>query len=740
MSADRADPPVSTSDYLFGPFRFERRLRRLYKDGESVVLTPKAAETLLALLQRAGRVVEKDELLRAVWGDVFVGEDTLAQNISTLRRLLGDDPNHPEFIATIPRRGYKFVALVRTVAEGDATGANAAAAAPTPASFSTLNPSPAPAAREGSSTLDRARAPGRRPMWIAAALGTAAVVAAMLAVPRLRVQDQPRTSIEFTIVEPDGGRFSTTGGMLTMSPDGESVAFILMSDDGSSSLWVRPIGSTVARQLPDTHDAVQPFWSPDSRSIAFFSQRRLKAVDVSSGAVRVIASLTSTRSLGGSWSRQGEILFNVPTEGLYRVSANGGSPEPLPPAVESGCDGCGTWPQFLPDGRHFLYTVSSSHVAPAGIYVGEIGKPGGRLLIDAMSSSAYVDPGFIAYARAGTLFVQRFDPSTLQISGTAIPVSDDVAYNAQTGRVLASFSHNGTFAFRKPFITELVWVDRAGRPLGVAGPAATYLGFSIAPDGERVAAARVDPRTRTADIWVLDRGREVRVSDDPSWERNPVWSDDGRHVMYSAEREGRWRIYRRDATAVGAEEVVLDAETPITPLQNLRSAQMIYSASGTQQPFDVWTLDGGTSTPLARVGGMYPADARLSPDAQWLAYGRPETSGGVWRQTLYVSAPPFSDVRRAIAEAASHPLWRADGRELFYLSRNFTIVSIPIDPERTPSDAGGTELFRADALAPTGVSGPVYDVTRDGQRFLLKREAGPSPIHVVVNWDARLPR
>jgi DNA-binding winged helix-turn-helix (wHTH) protein/Tol biopolymer transport system component len=704
----------SAVDYSFGPYRFDGRLRRLYRDEEPIALTPKALDTLAALLERAGRVVEKDELLRAVWNDVFVGEDTLAQNISTLRRVLGDDPTRPQFIATIPRRGYKFVAALRTVPPMVVGGT----------------------AQAQTATTTR---PNKKPLALA---GAAAVIVALagLAAWRVSVSNRPRAAVEFTITEPASSRFSAAGGMLAASPDGQYLSFVVVDAIGSSSLWLRPLASTVARRLDGTDGAANPFWSPDSRTIAFFSERRLKAVDVASGAVRVVASLASPRSMGGSWSRRGQILFSIPADGMYLVPASGGSPERLAPALDPNCEDCGTWPHFLPDGRRFLYTVASSQTAQPGIYMGELGKPGGQLLLDAVSSCSYLPSGFLFYARSGTLYVQRFDTGHRRVTGTAIPLSDGVAYNARTGRVIAAISDTGVLAFRKALITELVWVDRAGTPQGTAAPPAIYHDFSIAPDGWRVAAARVDPRTSTSDIWIFDSGRELRVTDDSGWDGDPVWSADGHDVAYSSRRDGRWQIFRRPATAVGPEELLLEADTQVSPLQILPSRQIVYTARRAKGPFDVWKLRGQKSSPLARIGGFYPGDAQLSPDERWLAYGRPETSGAVWSQTVYVSAIPFGEGRRAVAEAASTPRWRADGRELFYLAKDSTVVAMPVDPRQTPSESAGEVLFRASGLAPTGVSGQVYDVTPDGLRFLLKREVGPSAIHVVLNWDSGLRR
>jgi hypothetical protein len=209
--------------------------------------------------------------------------------------------------------------------------------------------------------------------------------------------------------------------------------------------------------------------------------------------------------------------------------------------------------------------------------------------------------------------------------------------------------------------------------------------------------------------------------------------------MYSSRRGGRWRIYRRQAAAIGPEELLVDSDTAVTPLQALGAMHVMYAARRATAPFDLWKLEGARSTPLMRVGGYYPSDARVSPDERWLAFGMPETSNS-WEQALYVSATSSLENRRAIAEAGSMPRWRADGHELFYLSQESSIVAIPIDPERTPSDSGGRVLFRASDLANSGISGGVYDVTPDGQRFLLKREVASSPIRVVLNWDARLGR
>ncbi|HKF65790.1 MAG TPA: winged helix-turn-helix domain-containing protein [Vicinamibacterales bacterium] len=679
-------------------------------------LTPKAFDTLLALIERAGRIVEKDELLRVVWGDTVVGDESLAQNISTLRRVLGDRIDRPEFIATVPRCGYRFIAAVTNVSA-------ATARVPTDAIAVSI-----PVSRRG-----------RVRRW--AAIASLVVVAAIVWTawaPKPSVNTA--AAVEFTVSAPDQWILSTSGDMLALSPDGRQLAFVAVDTSGSESLWLRPLNSAVPRSLAGTDGASHPFWSPDSNALAFFADGRLKAVDVMTGAVRVIALLTRPRVLGGTWSRAGDILFAVPDDGLYLVASAGTTPRRID-WKGARCQGCLAWPAFLPDGRHFLYTVVSVERDTAGVYVGELGTTKSQRLIDVMSSCAYASPGFLLYARDTTLYAQPFDMGRLQLVGDPVPIADAVAYNPQTGRVLAAASDTGVVAYRRPPITELVWVDRSGARQGVAAPAGTYFGFSIAPDGRRVAAARLDPQIGTADIWMYQPGEPaIRVTDNPDWDMNPMWSRDGQSIVYASRRQGRSRLYRRNPTAIAPEELLLDSDTAIAPLQAVSTNDVLYAAQRPASMFDLWRLvDGWRATPLLKVGGMYPLDARLSPDGHWLSYTVPERTQ-TSAQTVYVSRLPFYETRRAIAHAASTPRWRGDSRELFYLSQDSSLISVSVEDQETASATPGSVLFRTAALGPSGIVGQAYDVAPDGERFLLKLQAGSSPIHAVVNWAVRLSR
>ena len=214
--------------------------------------------------------------------------------------------------------------------------------------------------------------------------------------------------------------------MLALSPDGHQLAFIASDANGSAWLWLRPLDSSVPRLLAGTEGAAQPFWSPDSRTLAFFADRRLKAIDVRTGSVRVIAVLpTSGFAMGGTWSRAGDILFAVPEDGLYLVASAGATPRRIE-GKGADCEGCVAWPAFLPDGRHFLYTIVRTERDSGGIYVGELGTTKRQRLLDPMSSCLYAAPGFLIYARSATLYAQRFDAARLQFVGGPIPIADAV--------------------------------------------------------------------------------------------------------------------------------------------------------------------------------------------------------------------------------------------------------------------------------------------------------------------------
>ena len=409
--------PRETVDYHFGPYRFDGRLRRLYKDGEPIVLTPKAVDTLVALMERAGRVVEKDELLSAVWGETFVGEETLAQNISTLRRVLADDPSRPLFIATVPRRGYRFVASVQAV---------------------TLQPPGEASGRPPNAQPRRGR--------LAALVGTAALAAVVggLVTNWFSATNPPRDSVEFTVPEPPFGRFSSTGGMFShfarwrvfvvcnhrRERGNFAVAPAARLDGCASTEWHgRGCGSILVARQPKHRLRRGATAEGGRRRIRDRSRHRIAGQLALHGR-----HVESQKAEFWTASRPTECMWCPPQEARRNASfqLSMRNARAVPPSLSS----CRT------------VDVSStrligSDTSRSGIYVGEIGKPDPQRLLDALSSSMYISPGLLSYARAGNFYVQRFDTARMRVTGTPISLSDSVAYNARTGRVIAAISETG---------------------------------------------------------------------------------------------------------------------------------------------------------------------------------------------------------------------------------------------------------------------------------------------------------
>ena len=692
----------------FGSFRLDTARRRLWRDDEIVPLTPKAFETLVVLVARAGQVVEKDEILKAVWPDTFVEDATLAQNISTLRKALGDTSDTPSYVATIPRRGYRFIAPMFEVAEVESAA-----------------DTPAPAAPEARSRM----------RYVAAATGAIALLTGF-AWRAMRPPIVPQSSIAFDISAPDGNRFSASGGFLAISPDGRHVAFVASEQDGIDRLWLRALDERRARVVAGTEGAFQPFWSADSRALAFFADGKLKKVPIVSGSVQTICDTPAgSIPLAGTWSASGDILFSNARRGIVRVPANGGVAAPL--VSKEAADDAVAWPQFLPDGRRFLYLLDSARSDRAGIYAGTLDSTQHVRIAAARSSAMYSPTGHLLYVKGNTLVAQRFDPSTLRVSGAPAPIADQIAFNAATARATFSVSQTGVLVYRATAESELTWFDRDGRPLGRIGTPATYVGFAVSPAGSHVAAVRLDRQTGLAHIWILDAaGGERRLTVDPAWEAHPVWSRDGARVAFNSNRNGRWEIFEKTVDGGKPERRLISSTASVSPEDWSPDGRMLYQRSDLKAIGDFWLSAPGDGAGPERLPYLETDEGagRISPDGRWIAY-RGYESG--W--FIYVRPSQPSGNRwqvSGIASQWSEPRWRADGRELFYLAPDLSLMTVPVAAGSTFQAGPPRLLFQTHASPPSGAAGRAYDVMPDGSKFLVKVAAARAPITVVVGWPA----
>jgi serine/threonine protein kinase len=581
------------------------------------------------------------------------------------------------------------------------------------------------------------------------------VIAAVLAVSTLvlglRELRRPRAApsvVRSTVLPPDKSSFSFVGGgagPVAVSPDGRQLAFVALEPGGKRQLWVRSLESPLAKPLAGTTDATYPFWSPDSRFLGFFADSKLKKIEAAGGPALSICDAPDAR--GGTWSRDGTILFEPSfREPIHRVSANGGKSVSLTKLDSSRSETTHRWPYFLPDGRRFLF-FSGSHSTGTeseldAIFVGSLDGEKPRLLVNARSNAAYA-AGHLLFVRQKTLLAQRIDPKSLELTGEAFPIVENVQDDPGFFSAVFSVSDEGTLAYQSASgssgLSELTWVDRSGKKLDVLGDPADYFEPRISPDGRRVAVAVEDP----GDIWIYDLARRVRTrltfagSDD----FGPTWSPDGTRVAFSSQRTGSGDIYAKAASGTGADELL--STSKIFKVPNSWSPDGRYiayvafqGAPGSKADLWLLSLSDRKASPILR-SEFDELQGIFSPDGRWLAYASNESG----HFEIYVQPFPGPGGKWQISTSGgTQPRWARGGKELFFVAPGGKIMSVEIRAS-TIVEAGTPQVLFSASLK--NAPGPPYDVSSDGQRILLNRpieEASAPPITLVQNWTALLKR
>jgi Tol biopolymer transport system component len=593
--------------------------------------------------------------------------------------------------------------------------------------------------------------PGRR-SWLLGAVATLSLaLATAFGFLWLRAPAVPST--QFLVQAPGDTQFTNVHAGTAVSPDGRYLVFGA-GTQGTAPLWLRPLDSLSARPLPGTEGANLPFWSPDSKSVAFYAGGKLMRSDIVGGAPQVLCDANlSVPGAGGTWNRDGVILFGS-TVGLFRVPAAGGVPQQVTQWDTARKELGHGPPQFLPDGKRFLYFVQSSEPNTQGIYAGSLDNPKERVLIKATGRKAYYAPpregrtGFLLWLRQQTLMAQGFDLAKLRLEGDPTPVAENVAPGSTSTRVRAAFwtSDAGVLVYRTGVAFEkgtLLWMRRDGTRLGEAGKEDRYASIRLSADDKRVAMSLHDDRG-IPDIWVWEFGREVmtRITFDPKSDGVPVWSPDGRHIAYYSDRSGVRQFYRKEAGGGGQEEQLTNSPYFKVASDWSRDGRyLLYYEVDPKTGFDIWALplEGERKPAVVLQTPFSEANAQFSPDGKWIAYNS-DASG---RDEVYVRAFPFSSGQWQVSnQGGSRPKWRADGKELFYVGPNASHIlaaGVRVAGASFQSDTP-RELFPISPV-PDNLASP-FDVTADGQRFLVVQQSAgaqvAAPLTVVTNWQAGL--
>ncbi|MCA1602594.1 MAG: protein kinase, partial [Acidobacteria bacterium] len=537
---------------------------------------------------------------------------------------------------------------------------------------------------------------------------------------------------------------TTFNGSFAISPDGRRVVF-RASSEGKILLWVRELDSLAAQPLAGTEEAAFPFWSPDSRFVAFTSGDKLKKIGVAGEPAQTLCDGVQ-EGRGGAWSRDGVIIFTPKsTDALFRVSAAGGAPTPLTTLDASRKEVSHAYPRFLPDGRHFLYLARSAQRENEGIYVGSLDSKETKLLVNANASAAYA-PGYLLFLRERTLMAQGFDAEKLELTGEPFPVAEQVDRLSGPGFGLFSVSETGVLAYRSGSAsnTQLTWFDRGGKQLGTVGPPGAFVSPWLSPDEKRVVIHRDDSQASTADILMIElaRGAPTRFTFDPSFDIHPIWSPDGSRIVFASDRDGPLNLYQRAASGAGNDEALLKSDGRKFPDDWSADGRLIlYRNLDLKTNWDLWVLPlTGDRKPFPFLQTEFvEAQGRFSPDGKWIAYTSNES--GAWQ--VYVQSFSAGGKWQVSTEGGAQPQWRRDGRELFYLATDRKLMAVEVKGDGSTFERGVPNALFELRIPNFPGARNFYFVAADGQRFLvasLLGEAASTPTTVVLNWTADLKR
>jgi Tol biopolymer transport system component len=598
---------------------------------------------------------------------------------------------------------------------------------------------------------ERRRHTRERWAWATVAL-VAAGLAGAVAFVHLRELPEPKPAARFTVDAPGGWAFALDFGWPVPSPDGRQVVFRAWpaSREGaadSAMLWVRPLESLTARPLAGTEGATSdvPVWSPDGRSLGFFAGGELRRLSLADGTVQRICAMPSPGTAGADWNAAGTILFSAGGGAglIYSVAATGGDAKPITTLDKSRGEALHHAPQFLPDGRHFLFLIGDGE--KAGVYMASLGAPSARQLVAPGWMRRVYAAGHLLFVRDGTLLAQPFDAGKGVLSGEPVAIAPSVAsWSVNEAFAWFAVSPAGTLAYFSGAgvsgQVQLAWLDRKGAQVGTVGAPGDYSQFTLSPDGRNV-ALEVRDEKQGYDVWVMDvaRGVASRVTSRAGDERDPVWAPDGRSLAFAAMGADKGVLRRKGLRAADPETLLTQTADEDHPEFWSRDGETLLFVRRTEDDSQsIWALSlkSGKVEPI--LDARFRVDEpQLSPDERWLAYVSQESG----RDEVYVE--PYrrnGDRVRVSVDGGGQPKWRGDGKELFYVTPGNLLMAVSVRASGERLEVSlPTRLFEIHGLE--GMDYDDYAPSADGQRFLVKlpvQESRKPQLQIVTNWTSLL--
>jgi Tol biopolymer transport system component/tRNA A-37 threonylcarbamoyl transferase component Bud32 len=562
--------------------------------------------------------------------------------------------------------------------------------------------------------------------------------------------------VRASIMAPPGTGFDFMGdfsGPPVVSLDGTRIAFAAHGANERNTIWIRRLDMTTAERLGGTEGAYGQFWSPDGKWLGFFADGKLRKVSSSGGPVTILADAPNAR--GGAWSPNDVIVYAPDyRDSLWKINASGGDAvraTQLDPAKHS----THRWPTFLPDGKHFLFLAtnhSGGRREDNGVYMGSVDSMASNLVL-VSDAQALSSSGYLLYHQQNVLMAQKFDPARGTLSGEAMSIASDVQYDGGTFRTVFSVAQSGALVY-EPGANSVgdklaLWMNRDGKVLGPVAEPGAYKGGVLSPDGKRLAMGIGEPR---ADIWILDlqHGSRMRLTFDDALHQMPAWSADGKRIAYVSQKGAfimaGTSLHAKPADGSGQDEMLLDSKDLSTgqvsvtwPQWTPDNRYLIYKLQSGPSGASIWALPnapGAKPQPVVKpespIGTV--VYLRISPDGRWLAYSFNDGN----REEIYVTSFPSGEGRWQVSRAGgTYPVWRHDGKEIFYISLDGHLNATQVEPRENSFDVGKTDvLFEMRYTNPLGTP---FDVAPDGRFMVLSQPEGSGqPMALVLNWNADL--